>query len=212
MVYIYTSLLLVGALSLDALAASFSYGASRIKIPFISCLTISLICTIVLGGSFFLGSLFFGTFSDYSLIEGIGAGLLISLGIYKLYDNLIKEFLTKKKSIVSTNKKKQAPLKILLSLYIDPKKADFDSSKSLSVGEAAVLSIILSIDSLVAGFSFSVIHNSIFLILGLSLVITCAFIYLGSLLGRFLRKKINLDLSWLSGLVLMALGLVQIVL
>ena len=50
-------ILLVTALSVDAFVASLAYGASNIRIPPISVVVITLVCSLILGISLLFGSL-----------------------------------------------------------------------------------------------------------------------------------------------------------
>jgi len=211
LVIILESLFLVSALSLDAFVASFSYGATKIKIPLLSAVIISLITTVMLGGALFLGALL-SSFLDYDIAKLISGGVLIIIGLVKLYDNIIKEYIEKTKSKSKVRRVKPSMLKVLVHIYSDPRRADLDKSKILSLGEAAILSIILSIDSLTAGFGAGFSDSPLLLILSLSLVLTTLFIFVGALLGRLFAKKVNLNLSWLSGAVLVVLGVVGILL
>ena len=52
----FNSILLVGALSIDAFVASFAYATSKIKIPFKSALIINVVSTTILGIALFTGS------------------------------------------------------------------------------------------------------------------------------------------------------------
>jgi len=206
------NLLFVVALSLDAFAVALSYGASKIKISFFSSVTISLICSISLGAAIVLSSIIFLLLPlANSVVMGLGASLIILVGIFKLYDNLIKDFL-KKNNFTKVSFRKKNSSKTLLRIYIEPTKADLDYSKSLSIGEAVVLSIILSLDSFVAGLGLGQISGSnLLLLIILSFIVCGGFLILGSSFGRILKKKIKLDLSWLSGLVLIGIGLFSLV-
>ena len=50
------AILLVSALSMDAFVASFAYGTDRIRIPFISNVVISFVCTCILSIALLFGS------------------------------------------------------------------------------------------------------------------------------------------------------------
>ena len=68
-------LMLVSAVSVDALIAAFSYGAGRIRIPAYSAFIISFICSLILTASIILSSLLGGMIPD-RLCSAAGAGLL----------------------------------------------------------------------------------------------------------------------------------------
>ncbi|MDB8791261.1 sporulation membrane protein YtaF, partial [Romboutsia sp. 1001216sp1] len=132
------SLLLVLSLSLDTFVASVAYGTNKIKIPFKSASIITLVSTITLGISLFLGSLFKDLLSA-NIASLLSFLLLLGLGIFRLFECIIKSYIDK----IYNN---QAPLtfklfdfKFVLEIYADETKADYDKSKMLTPKEAFYL-------------------------------------------------------------------------
>jgi len=202
-------IMLVGALSLDAFVASFSYGVGKIKIPILSALIITIISTVVLAGALYLGALF-SSILDARVAVGISSAILIIIGVVKLSDSLIKSYIKKNQDLDKKIYFKFFSLKFMLNIYADPIVADVDESKTLSAKEAFTLAIVLSLDSLTAGFGAGLAHNGFLWIIGFSAIASIAFIYLGALLGRAVSKKAKLNLSWVSGTILIVLGIVRI--
>lgn len=202
------TMLLVFTLSLDAFIASIAYGTNEIKMPFVSIAIINITCS-----SFLALALFLGSVIKKLIPEGIT--LLISflilmlLGIFYLFQSLIKSHITK----ISTPNK-EVKLKIsdlIISIYVDETNADFNNSKTLSPKESLYLAVALSLDSLAIGFSSSLAGVNYMQVIFFSLVYGFTAIWLGLLIGRKLVEKSNFNISWLSGIILMILAITKII-
>ncbi|NMB06765.1 MAG: sporulation membrane protein YtaF, partial [Tissierellia bacterium] len=90
------TLLLVLALSLDAFVASIAYGTNGIKIPFKSIIIIDLICAFFLMVSLLLGNLI-GEILPNKFNIIISFLILISIGIYYLFESFVKSYLKGRK-------------------------------------------------------------------------------------------------------------------
>ncbi|MCL1866084.1 MAG: manganese efflux pump [Oscillospiraceae bacterium] len=208
---IFQAWLLVVAIGLDAFVCSFGYGVSGVKIPLKSVMTINLVCTALLAGG-----LFFGTVIGGVLPEEMSATaafiILLSLGVYKIFDSTVKRIIRKSNGLNKQVEFSLLNLKFLLRIYANPEEADVDGSKELSPREAAPLAIALGLDGLSVGFGAGIAATvaGAFLITGLSLVSDIAAITVGCFLGNKVAKKISFDLSWLSGVVLIGLAFMGI--
>lgn len=206
---ILEALLLTSALSLDALVASFSYGINKIKIPIRSAMIINLICTGLLTASLFLGMALSTVISPVTA-KIISCTVLIIIGLMKLFDSLIKKRIKSNKPIDRDIKFKFLSLTFIVKVFAEPEKADFDESKTLSIKEAVPLAIALSIDSLAAGFGAGIVSANVWFIIGFSLITDLFAIYGGSAIGRKIAKVSSVNLSWLSGVILIALAVSKI--
>lgn len=202
------NLLLVLALSLDAFVASIAYGTNKIKIPRLSIIIINILCSLSLGFSLILGSqvrkLLPGNLASY-----ISFIILFLLGIYYLFESIIKSYL--KSKIGEKLKIKLFGIWLIIDIYIDGTKADLNLSKKLDSKEAIYLAIALSLDSLAVGFGSSLVGVKILNIMGLSLVIGIFAICFGVRLGKKLVEKMDINLSWLSGILLIILAILKLV-
>lgn len=202
-------ILLVLTLSMDAFVASIAYGTSDIKIPLKSIVIIDIVCAAFLALSMFLGSLLKKVLpSDLTIM--ISFILLMVLGIYYLFESIIKRYLEKK-----THSKKQVKLKLfniwlIIDIYIDETKADLDNSKTLNLKEALYLAIALSLDSIAIGFGSGIGNINYIVVIILSLIWDVVAIWGGLLLGRKFVERTNMDLSWLSGVMLIILALLKL--
>lgn len=203
------TILLVLTLSIDAFVASLAYGTNRIKIPIKSIVFIDIMCAIFLALSMLL-AISFKKILPINVASTISFILLIILGIYYLFESIIKKYLNKKSS-----KKKQVKLKLfnlwlIIDIYIDETKADLDNSKTISLNEALYLAIALSIDSIAIGFGTGIGNINYFAVVILSLIWDIIAIWSGLFLGEKFIEKINVDLSWLSGILLILLAFLKL--
>ena len=200
------SLLLVLAICIDAFATSVTYGIAKIKIPVLSAIIVSLI-----GSSFLAISLFFANFiSKYIQINVctiVSGMLLLFLGVSNLFNNYIKGYLRKNKGIKNM-KFSISDISVMIDIILDESNADFDNSKIISIREALVLSIALSLDSLATGFSFGLNYNKVYTVFLLSFIIGLVSVISGNIIGQKISRVSKVDLSWLCGLLLIILAII----
>lgn len=204
------SIILVTALSLDAFVASFAYGTNKIKIPFLSALILTFICSLTLTISLILGNII-RPYLPESLTHIICFIILFILGITKLFDSSIKAYIRKKKTLNKQIVFKALNLHFILNIYADPKIADKDDSRTLSLSESISLALALSIDGLAVGLGAALANVNSIMIVVSSVLIGMVAVMGGSLLGEKISNKINLDLSWLSGILLVILGFMKLI-
>lgn len=197
--------LILLSIYLDSLVASIALGGNKIKISFLNILAISII------GSIFLGiSLTFGYYINLliplQLSQNISFFLLSILGFYKLFESIFKNTIQKRISKDIPFTFKIYDFKFILNIYTDEIKADFDKSKTITLKESVCLATALSFDSLVVGVSANLSSMNIIIIIVLSLIISILFLKLGFFIGNKLSIKCNLNLSWLSGIILIILA------
>ncbi|WIV13333.1 sporulation membrane protein YtaF [Proteiniborus sp. MB09-C3] len=204
------ALLLVIALSLDAFVASIAYGTSKIKIPISSVAVISTICSFILAISLFLGSILKMVLPN-RFATTISFIALMLLGIYYLLEGIVKANLRKSESSNKRIKFRFADMQLVLDIYLDETRADLDNSKNLNPREALYLAIALSIDSLAVGFASSLGEVNYILAILFSLVAGAIAILAGLFLGRKLAETAKINLSWLSGALLLVLAILKLV-
>lgn len=202
--YFIQDIMLVLAVSLDAFIAAFSFGSGKIRIPPVSNIIVNLICTAVLTASIACSSVIGGVIPD-SLCRAIGAGILITMGTVSLFENLLKGALRKRQGEGGL-RFRLLSIDFVICVYLDETKADCDLSKTLSAKEAVALAFALSADSVASGLGIGFGHTCILRVAAASLTAGVLFVFLGSILGQraACRKP---KLSWLSGAILIALGI-----
>jgi len=201
---------LVIAIGIDAFVCSFGYGASKVKIPFKSVMIINLVCSALLAVGLFFGTTI-GVFLPEVVAEWAAFAILFSLGIFKIFDSTIKNLIRKRNGVDKEVNFSLFNLKFLLKVYANPEDADVDGSKVLSPKEATPLAVALGLDGLSVGFGVGIgaaAATSAFLIVGLSLISDIIAVVLGCFLGNKIAKRISLDLSWLSGVILIGIAVV----
>lgn len=201
-------ILLVIAVCIDAFAVSLTYGMGNIKIPVFSALIISAVGTVFLSVSVFLASLVASAIDKKTCIV-LSMSLLILLGVINIFQNSIKAYLRRHKGKKNVSFS-LFDISFVVEIFFDETKADWDNSKSLSAKEALVLAIPLSIDSLASGFSAGLGMTSLWGIVILSFIAGLLLILLGSFIGRRISRKTKLNLSWISGVALIILGLTRL--
>lgn len=204
------SLLLVSSLCIDSFVASIAYGTSKIKIPILSAIIINLVCTATLALSLFVGSIVKNFLPDRIPVL-LGFFLLISIGVYRLFECIFKTCIIKHSNSDKPLTFKLFDFRFVLQVYADEIKADFDKSKYLSPKEAFYLALALSLDSLAVGFGSSLCNINYFQTLLLCFIIGILCVLIGVLIGRKFAEKVHLDLSWLSGVLLIVLAVLRII-
>lgn len=131
--FLFELLLLVTALSVDAFAAAFSYGVSKIRIPPFSLLIVAAISSMVLMLSMLAG-LVLGCFLSPRLTEEVGFLVLFVIGLVKLFDR---------------------------SGHQEAEEANKNRDDVLSASEAVVLGFVLSVDCAAAGLGAGTVAEQI---------------------------------------------------
>lgn len=199
------------ASSTDCFASGLSYGCNKIFIPLKSVLIIVAVCTITFVVSLIAGD-YVVQFVDKDYAKTVGAIVLLFLGAYKLTSYTIKA-LTSKKQLDSQLKFSLFSLNFIVTICNQPEKADLDDNKSISCFESVFLAVALSLDGIAMGVSIG-LGTTTFAFVGalttVLLVSTFASLKVGVFIGRQLTKKTTLNLSWLSGVLLIGLALFNI--
>lgn len=189
----FSFIFLIIVLSLDSLLVSISYSIKGIHINIKYISLICIICFISLLLSFFIND-FLSNFLSTTVIKFIGFISIFSLGIYNIFQNNIKNYISKKKK----NK--------LIEVYLDEIKADFDDSKNLGLYESLILSFVLSLDSLVGGFSINILNINYFWFLLCNFIVNFLFMLIGICLGKRIKNILNYNLSYISGLIIILMA------
>ena len=119
-----------------------------------------------------------------TVVAGLAAVVTAAMGGYKL----VIYFLKKTKEI-----------------SVNPRKIGWT--------ETIILALVLALDGIAVGFGASIYNTSLLFCLSVvafSLVTDFVFFIFGHHLGKRLTKKTRLDLSWLSGAVLIILGIIRL--
>ena len=175
-------LVLVTALSVDAFAAGFVYGVSKIKVPFVSVLIVTGVSCVMLAVSLLAGNLVSSLIPE-NLTRHFSFLLLFVLGLVKVFDR---------------------------SSHDEAEAADKNKDAFVSPAEALTLGAALSIDSLAAGVGAGIKTASIPSAFLLSCLVGVLAIVLGSRLGRAISSYFRSNLCWVSGVLLIILAFMKL--
>lgn len=190
------SLLLIIAVCTDCFAAAVGIGSAGIRIPMRSAAIISFVGTLFLCLSVaFAGAL--KLVVPEEICSAVSFLLLLALGIFNLSRNFWRD-------IISRRAKKGNPAMMLF----DGASADTDGSKSISAGEALVLSAALSADSLVTGVSAGLGAVNLPFLSVMTFFAGVIFVAAGERLGRKIVSALRINLGWLCGAVLIVLAFI----
>jgi len=201
--------IIAAAVSLDAFAASFSYGSRGIKIPGRSALILALISTVVIGAALAAGKAAAPVLPD-GFISITAFILLFLIGIIKLSDSAAKSFIRKWNGQRKEIKLNVFDLKCILTLYADPEKADADDSMVLCAGEALFLGITLSLDGIAAGFGAAIAGANAVALVVFTFVTGLAAIIFGRRFGGKVAGKLPFNVSWLGGIIFIGLAFIKL--
>jgi len=189
------------ALSIDSFVCTFAYGISKIKVPIKSVLTINFICCSVMAISVTLG-VYIAKYIPQTITMWLGFSCLLLIGLIKLIVPILKKM---------AKKRLEKKHNFMLSIFSDSTNADINNNNILSPLEAVGLAFALSIDSLFVGFSAVVGHGLKFELVLAEFVTDFIAINLGAFIGNKMFKNIRLNLSWLSGVMLIGLAVFKLV-
>ena len=197
--------ILIISLSIDAFVCSFAYGFDGIKIKFKQVSFISLICSI-----FLLSSMVIGLVFSFYMSNKISFSILFIIGITKVFISFIS-FLIKK----NCNGEKElqfslSNLKFNLKINAQVFNADKDYSNALSIGEILALAFALSFDNIGVGIGVGMINISYIEVFLISFIIGILSIIIGFFLGKKLSNRFKYDLSFISGIILVALSILKL--
>lgn len=206
------AILLALAICIDSFTLAVSYGIKKIQIPLHLLLVINLFSVIILAISIFFGYTLTQFISPFTatLLSSIILGIL---GILFILEGYLKHLAAVKYQKKKDNKLINfsiPKLGIMIEIALDSTKADLDISGNIDFKESIYIGILLSLDSLGAGFGYSIGENNIFYFL-----IIVFFINLFSLLGglslgkRIQNQKSKLKTSLLSGSILILLSILK---
>ena len=172
---------------------------SGVKIPLSSALIIDMFSAAVLFISITLSSIISGFITSHT-IHIIGTAVLITIGSLNIAKSILRSVIRhiSEKDGISV---KMGELSVFVKLCLDDSAVDMDSSKVLSIGEAAVLALAGSFDAAATGLSCG--GKDISAIGAAAAVFICgaSALILGSLTGRKI-SSLNRDFSWTGGLFL----------
>lgn len=206
---ILEAVILASTLSVDAFLASFAYGSNNIKIQFPTVLIISLVSSGMLGIFLFLGGIV-RPYLPPEVCSVLCFAVLFLIGMTKVLDNLMKSVIRRVGRMTKNIHFSLFHLRFILSVYADPEAADVDRSGSISLMEACSLALALSLDGMAAGFGAGLGEVNGVLIFLASFFTNTFAVVLGEMTGNRVSSRLRFNMSWLSGIILIALAVTKL--
>jgi putative sporulation protein YtaF len=140
------------AVSIDGFVAGLAYGLKNIRMPFISLSIVGLVTCLCASIALFC-AYFLGKFIPTNTAIGIGAALLILLGLWSIF----QQYLSKDPSLSPedpqpSNKITFSLGRLIISIMARPEIADLDKLGIISPWEAVFLGLALAVDAMVGIF------------------------------------------------------------
>lgn len=194
------------AVTLDSLTAGLTYGTRKVRILPLSYLILICIPALFITAANQLGTLL-ACLLPPQVLPWISFLLLFLLGISKIIESLIRRLAAKHPSLTRNWGCKIKQINIIFTIYLSPEYANVEDLQILSAKEALLLSLALSLDSILVGMAFTTDAVSWVFLFLLAVLFNLLFFLIGYLAGHVLCHLFHVDLSWLSGLLLLLLAL-----
>ena len=194
------------AVTLDSLTAGLTYGTRKVRILPLSYLILICIPALFITAANQLGTLL-ACLLPPQVLPWISFLLLFLLGISKIMESLIRRLAAKHPSLTRNWGCKIKQINIIFTIYLSPEYANGEDLQILSAKEALLLSLALSLDSILVGMAFTTDAVSWVFLFLLAVLFNLLFFLIGYLAGHILCHLFHVDLSWLSGLLLLLLAL-----
>lgn len=194
------------AVTLDSLTAGLTYGTRKVRILPLSYLILICIPALFITAANQLGTLL-ACLLPPQVLPWISFLLLFLLGISKIIESLIRRLAAKHPSLTRNWGCKIKQINIIFTIYLSPEYANGEDLQILSAKEALLLSLALSLDSILVGMAFTTDAVSWVFLFLLAVLFNLLFFLIGYLAGHVLCHLFHVDLSWLSGLLLLLLAL-----
>lgn len=152
----FYALLLGLAVSLDAFAAGAAYGIKNISLPLRSLTVVGAVTAVGVAGAM-LAAHILGRLLDLRLAAVAGSILMITLGLFNLFQEYLAETIAADKPGGELSPRQiTLPVgRLVITIMAKPETADLDSSHSISLFEAIFLGLALGLDNMVATFAAS---------------------------------------------------------
>lgn len=204
--------ILAFAVSIDGFVAGMAYGLKNIRLPFTSVVIVGIVTMI--GTAFAMaGAYILGQFINTQLALIVGALLLISLGVWSLF----QQYFTKKvrsyelEGEMTVRKLTFSLGQLVVSIMAKPETADVDRQGNINSLEAVFLGLAVGLDAMVATFGAALmgmlpVYTP--LIVGLIHMACVASGCYSS--ARFVSDKLKKRFPYLPGAILIILGLLRL--
>lgn len=217
---LFNVLILAFSSSIDSFGIGITYGLRKIKLSFLSSITLFIISILITSSSILIGKNLNYILPQF-ITSLIGSLLLILMGslilfqvINKKENKPISKFQTSNSFAYGESQKIYKFfikfLGITIQIIKDPISSDLDNSKKIDIKEATYLGITLSIDSFCIGIGSSILGISSILFPILVSIFQIIFLSLGRLFAIKVGQNTKIpDNTWnlVSGILLIFIGI-----
>jgi putative sporulation protein YtaF len=201
MILILSALLFSLSSNLDNLVVGIAYGIKKIKIGIIANLIIAVVTSTGTFLSMSVGA-YISKFLPLSVANGLGAVVIIILGMYFVTQSIIK--------LVNNIKSKELALKNITDMIEYAEKSDLDSSGDINMKEALIVALGLTFNNLGTGVAASITGVSIQFTVISTFIFSILLIILGEAVGNHVFGKFWGKYAPLfSGILLIILGIIE---
>lgn len=198
-------LLFLAAVSVDSLTAGLTYGTQRVQIKFPAYLILICVPAAFITAANLVGSSL-ALLLPAAALPALSFTLLSILGCSKLSESLIRLVARKHPSLTRNWGCKIKQINIIFTVYLSPEDANKEDLQVLSPKEAFLLSLALSLDSVLVGMAFTTGEVPAAALFILSALFNLTLFAAGYGFGHLVSSVLHIDLSWLSGLLLLLLA------
>lgn len=203
MALILSALLFSLASNMDNVVVGIAYGIKKIKIGILANIIIAIVTSTGTFLSMSLG-MYISKLLSPSVANGLGAAVIIILGIYFVTQSIIK--------LVNNTRSKELALKDITDMIEYAEKSDLDNSGDISMKEALIIAFGLTFNNLGTGVAASITGVSIQFTVISTFILSILTIIFGEavgnhVLGKFLGKYASL----FSGVLLIILGIIEFI-
>lgn len=218
--------LLAAAVSFDSLTIGLTYGMTKISIPQVPRLLLSLISAVFLGVAMKIGT-WLSYWISPTLSNSIGGVVLVLLGLYSLW----RAYQHAEDTEVISKAEQGTPLYsalvqqpsllvnvkipifgLIIQIFKQPLAADYDHSMEINSQEALLLGLAMSLDTFAAGIGAAILQLppvlTTFAVIATNFLFLSAGLHLGTVLNRRFTK---LPLPWLPGVIVLLLGMFRLI-
>lgn len=210
------------AVSIDGMGVGITYGLRGIRFPWWSLLVVTLLSATAILVSMGLGGLIVQILSPAGA-KITGATILILIGSWAIYNFFSQKEEKETEDWNETNPPARADQRvrrifrlelrkvgIVIQILKTPSVADMDHSGSISLSEAFLLGLALSMDAFGAGIGASLIGYAPFLTAGAVSFMSLVFICIGLKIGhKYAETALIRRLAFLPGVILIVIGLTK---
>lgn len=200
------------AVSMDGFVAGMAYGLKNIRMPFTS-VTIVGIVTMTGTAIAMLCAYSLGKFINTQVAIIVGAGLLIMLGLWSLFQQYLTKNITSYEmdGEVTVRKLTFSLGQLVVSIMAKPETADIDRQGSINSLEAVFLGVALALDAMVATFGATLMGGMpIYTPLAVGIIHMICISSGCYSSKRFVSEHLKKRFPYLPGTILIILGLLRL--